>query len=128
MLLNKNKILTAILTTLVAIPFSTQGQQPQIDFQKIIQVQSCIAKLDQQALRQFGEEAGAMQSELKSMCRAGQRDEAQAAAISFAIDMFQNETLQQAKQCGDMVKHMLPPLNFPTSPEDLKGRHICDEI
>lgn len=129
MLRNNNKILTTLLLTgLVAIPLSTQAQQPQIDLQKIMQVQSCFAELDQQALQQFGQEAQAMQSKLKSMCQAGQRSEAQTTAIEFAIDMLQNETLQQAKQCGEMVAHMLPSFNFPTSPEDLKGRHICDEL
>ncbi len=124
----KNKILVSTLFILLAMSLSVQAQQPQFDLQKMMQMQSCIAKLDRQALEQFGQEAKDMQSKLQSMCRAGQRSEAQTTAMGFAMDMMQNETLQQARQCGEMVKHMMPAFNFPTKEEDLKGRHVCDEI
>lgn len=122
------KIFTALSALLLCIAFGAQAQQ--FDMQKMMQMQNCFSKIDQQALNQFAQEGQALQSKLKSLCRAGQRSEAQTIGMEFAMDMLQNKEMQQLKQCSEMARGMMPSLNkfdFPTQ-EELKNRHVCDEI
>ena len=118
-------------------PSFSQAQQPAISqeqmqqmMQQAQQMQTCFAKIDQQALMAFGEKAQAMEAELRSLCQAGKRSEAQRKAIQFGLAMSKDKNIQAARECGEamqgMAKGMLPKMDYPISEEAFKDVHLCD--
>jgi len=123
--------LAVVISLLVS--FGTQAQQPVMSQEQMMQMmqqaqqmQACFAKVDQQALMALGQKAQAMESEIKKLCQANQRSEAQSTAIQFGLEMSQDKNIKAARECGEMAQGMIPKMNYPTSEKDLEGRHICD--
>ncbi len=106
-------------------PNISQEQMQQL-MQQAQQVQACMANIDQQALMALSQKAQAMESEIKSLCQANKRSEAQSTAIKFGMSISQDENIKLARECGEMAQGMLPKMDFPTSEKDLEARHICD--
>lgn len=100
-----------------------QMQQMMLQAQKM---QECFAKVDQSALMALGQKAQAMESELKTLCKAGKRAEAQTTALKFGLEMAKDPNVAAAKECGGMMQGMMPKMSYPTSEKDMDGRHICD--
>lgn len=115
------------------VPLLGHTQQPNISqeqmqqmMQQAQQMQTCMANIDQQALMALGQKAQAMESEIKSLCQANKRSEAQSTAIKFGLSISQDENIKLARECGEMAQGMLPKMDFPTSEKDFEARHICD--
>ena len=127
----KNQI-TAIFFV-VLIPFSIQAQQLNLNpeqmqqlMQQAQQMQACMSRIDQEAMQAMAQKAQAMESEIKSLCQAGKRSEALNKAIEFGRAMAKDDNIIIARECGEMAKGMLPEMDFPTSQEEARRRHICD--
>ena len=122
-----------VLFICIFMPLLSHAQQPNMNqeqmqqmMQQAQQMQDCFAKVDQQALMAIGEKAKAMESEIKSLCQAGKRNEAQSTAIKFGLAMSQDENVAAARECGKMAQGMMPKMDFPTSEEEFKEQHLCD--
>ncbi|MCB1663104.1 MAG: hypothetical protein KDI20_10915 [Pseudomonadales bacterium] len=123
----------AVIIALLLIALGVQAQQPGMSQEQMMQMmqqaqqmQACFAKVDQQALMALGQKAQAMESEIKTLCQANKRSEAQSTAIKFGMEMSQDKNIKAARECGEMAQGMMPKMNYPTSEKDLDGRHICD--
>ncbi len=123
----------SILFILILVPLFGHAQQPSLNpdkmqrlMQQAAQMQACMSRIDQQAMMALGQEAQDVEAEIKSLCQANKRSQALNTAIEFGQSMDQDENIKIAKECGEMAQGMLPSMNFPTSEEDLKERHICD--
>ncbi|MCP5213783.1 MAG: hypothetical protein H6995_02095 [Pseudomonadales bacterium] len=123
----------AVIIALLLIALGVQAQQPGMSQEQMMQMmqqaqqmQACFAKVDQQALMALGQKAQAMESEIKKLCQANKRSEAQSTAIKFGMEMSQDKNIKAARECGEMAQGMMPKMNYPTSEKDLDGRHICD--
>lgn len=124
-----NKLLILLFASMLA-PLTAQAQQPggmsQEQMQRMMQMQTCFAKVDQQALMALGQKAQAMETEVKKLCKAGKRGEAQSTAIKFGLAMSKDKNVQAARECGEMARGMMPQMDYPTSEKDFEGGHICD--
>lgn len=127
------KIIKLVAAIALATPLLAQAQQPGISqeqmqkmMQQAEQMQACFAKIDQQALMAIGEKAKAMESEVKALCQAGKRSKAQQKAIAFGLKMSKDKNIKTARECGEMMRGMLPKMDYPVSEDDFNGTHICD--
>jgi hypothetical protein len=100
-----------------------QMQQMMEQAQKM---QTCMADLDRVALEEMKQESDALMSEVKALCDAGERDEAQDKAIAWGKKIARSDQMQQMKKCGEMMQGVMPMQ--PPTPDELAARgHICDQ-
>ncbi|WP_293007210.1 hypothetical protein [Nitrosomonas sp.] len=127
----QKQIVVFIIFMLASLPGYAQQpdfnpEQMQQLMQQAQQMQDCMSRIDQQAMEALGKKSQAMETEIKALCQANKRSEAQNTAIQFGLSMSQDENIKMAKECGKMAMGMMPNMDYPTSEKDLKGRHICD--
>ena len=89
-------------------------------------LQACFAKADQQALAELRTKGEAMAAEMKAMCAAGERDAAQAQALTYAREMAASPVVKSLADCGDLVKSMLILPLASAAAEGQKLPHVCD--
>jgi len=119
------------------LPVAALAQPPQnmggVDVQKMMQqaqeMQACIEKVDQDELQKFQQRAMEVNKEIKSLCAAGKRDEAQELALRFGKEAADNTAMQEMKKCGELAKDMMPEGMPQTEGEiDYTSKHVCDTI
>ncbi|MCK9563733.1 MAG: hypothetical protein M0R02_13565 [Bacteroidales bacterium] len=130
--------LAKYIATLAFLPMSLLAQpqagedQLQMLMQGAMQMQACLAKLDQAKLEDMGKKAQAMEKELKGLCASGERDVAQAKAVDMAVEFANSEEMQQLKQCGAMAQAMVPQLLAQIEALEEEGpdasTHVCDNL
>jgi hypothetical protein len=122
---------------LVGLSFAAQAQQGMSEeqmrllMQGAAQMQACFANVDQAELEAMGTQAEAVQGELKALCAAGERDQAQTRAVDFAREFADSETLKQMRECGDIARAMIPQvLNYVDENVDNSegSTHVCDNL
>ena len=93
-------------------------------------MQECMMNVDQEKLREIEQRSRKLDDELKILCAEGKRDEAQAKAMSFGMELAQDPTLLEMRKCGEMYQEMMPQLPYMGQyQEDDEGRssgHVCD--
>lgn len=109
-----------------------QNEMPPAMMQMLEQAEkarSCMAQVDQQALEQIGQEGEAMEAEVKALCDSGKRKQAQNKALAFSKDLMSRSEVKQMRECSEMMRGMMPDaMPFDNMEEDLKNRHVCDEL
>lgn len=103
-----------------------QMQQMMENAQKM---QECMASIDQSAMNRLQEKGRKMQAEIKALCAAGKRKEAEKAAIAHGKEVSASKEMKEMQKCGEMAKGMTQQM--PMVQEQLraeKGRHICDDM
>lgn len=123
---------------ILLLPVAAFAQLPQnmneMDVQKMMQqaqaMQACMEQVDQAALEKFQQRATEVNQEIKSLCAAGKRDEAQKVAMDFGKEAEKNKAVQEMKKCGEMAKDMMPQQQTPGTYEDLdySKQHVCDNL
>lgn len=122
------------LLGLALLPAMTlaQNEMPPAMMQMLEQAEkarSCMAQVDQQALEQIGQEGEAMEAEVKALCDSGKRKQAQNKALAFSKDLMSRSEVKQMRECSEMMRGMMPDaMPFDNMEEDLKNRHVCDEL
>lgn len=127
-----------LIVSLAALSASATAQMDQAQMEKMMQgmaqMAACFENLDQEKLNALAEEGQAVEAELKQLCADGKRAQAQTKAISFGMKFMNSEEFQQVKQCGEMAQGMMPEIpdysiyNDDPDIEDIKNRHVCDDI
>ena len=104
------------------------------DMEKMMQgmqeMQSCMENIDQAAMERMGKEAEALNEEVKTLCAAGKRDEAQSRAMAYGMKMAKDPNMKAMAECGKKMQGVMPQMqNVPGAPteEELKNRHVCDQ-
>lgn len=97
--------------------------------QKAQQMQACMQGLDQSKLQQLEQQARQVETEVKTLCNSGQRDDAQQEASSFAREMLDNPDIQKIMKCGEELHGMLPQMPYmdQANNTDPSGSHVCDQ-
>jgi len=132
------RLLAKFVATLAFLPLSLLAQpqmseqQLQMLMQGAMQMQACVANLDQAKLEALGKRAEAMEKELKSLCANGERDLAQKRAVELSMELAHSEEIEQFKQCGEIAQAMMPQLlaqleTLETEETDT-SMHVCDNI
>jgi arginine/lysine/ornithine decarboxylase len=123
------RIIPLILIIVSAGAYAQQGMS-EVDMQRMMQqakkMEACMADIDQAALTSLAEKSRAMEQEVKSLCQANKRSEAQKHAIEFGQEIAANDEMKKMRQCGEMMQGMMPAIGLPTV-EEMKNRHICDD-
>ena len=82
-------------------------------------MQECMAKIDQKDMDAITAKSEKVNGEIKKLCAAGKRDEAQITAMDYGKEMAASKEMQAMQQCG-MANQMAM-----TDPGEKPG-HVCD--
>jgi len=119
-------IVLLLLLPTVAMAQNYQGMS-EADMQKMMQeMQACMQNVDQNKLKALEQRSNQFEAEMKSMCASGKRDEAQAKAIAFSMEIRNDPTIQALRKCGEIMKGMMPMMPFMKQDKDFSKHHICD--
>lgn len=109
------------------------GSMSQADMQNMMQkaqeMQICMQGVDQAKIQQVEQQAHKVETEVKSLCSSGKRDEAQQQAMAFAQQLMSNADIQKIVECGKIMSGMLPKLPY-MDQADGSGdsvQHVCDQ-
>ena len=94
--------------------------------QMMLEMQSCMANIDQAEMKALEQRANQFEAELNKLCAAGKHDEARAMAISFGQEMVNDPTIQDLRKCTKMMSGMMPVQPFMEPDKYLTGLHVCD--
>jgi len=135
--LRKSVFILLASSAAISAPVTAQMDQAQMEkmMQGMAQMAACFENLDQDKLNALAEEGQAVEKELKQLCADGKRAQAQTKAMAFGMKFLQSEEFQQVKQCGEMAQGMMPEIpdysvyaDEDSAVEDMKSRHVCDDI
>jgi hypothetical protein len=108
--------------------FAENGQMTDEQMQQMMEntgkMQECMAKVDQKAMDALTAKGEKVNAEIKNLCAAGKRDEAQKMAIDYGKEMAASKEMQAMQKCGEMAKGMMP--QGPGSGDGKKPGHVCD--
>lgn len=129
---NVMKYLIAVISLIVSgAVFAQQGVDMNQMMEKMAEMQKCMAQIDQSKMQQYQEESEAFGRELKNLCTAGKRDQAQNRAMDYALRIRNSTELQQVRQCMALMQGMpgMPqPRDFASLVEETKQKHVCDAM
>ena len=105
------------------------------DMQQMMQqaqkMQKCMQNIDQDKLDALDQRSEQMDYEIKTLCAEGKRDEAQAKAVAFGMEMAKDPTMLEMRKCGEMYKGMAQKMPFmeqyQTDEKDRSSHHVCDQ-
>lgn len=108
-------------------------QQMQHMMQMAQQAQACMAKIDRGQLDAMANRAKQMEVDIKQLCEAGKRSEAQSLGIKYGLEMSQSAVAKEMRKCSEMMSgafagmgsSLMPGVGFPEA-EDNSNGHICD--
>lgn len=113
------------------MPDFNQGNM-QAMMQQMQKMAACMEKVDQKRMKQLEKKATAFENNMKSLCSAGKRSEAQSQAMAFGKKMVDDPVVQQIQRCtknmADSMKGMMPPNAIDEMVDDYNSKHVCDEI
>jgi predicted lipoprotein len=100
------------------------------------EAQRCMQSVDQDAVEQMAEEAEAFEAEMRRLCAAGSRDEAQRRALEFSRRIMDDAELQKVRECTAMMREAMegmPMMRMPEAaevptPEEIEATHVCDSL
>ena len=131
------KLLRSTLSLIfILLPAVVLAQPPQgiseADMQKMMQsmqkMQQCMAKIDRSEVDELQKRSEQQVNTIKTLCKNGERDDAQSQAMTFARKMASEPVLKELRQCGEMMKGAMPTPLFDIDESELKNRHVCDEL
>jgi hypothetical protein len=109
-------------------PTGMSEEQMQKMMKQAQAAQACMEKVDQSKLEALEVQSKKMQSELKTLCAAGKRDEAMNKAMKYSLEMKDNPALKAIGQCGEMMQGMIPKSYLPNDASNDKNTHVCDNL
>ena len=130
-------LMILLLMPVVALAQNYKGMSEE-DMQKMMQqmqeMQACVENVDQAKLNALEQRARQMEADIKSMCAAGKRSEAQARALSFSKEISTDPTMKQLNECRAMMEDAMPQMpymgqqNNPymSGEKDPSKSHVCD--
>ena len=89
--------------------------------------QACMGQVDQGALQSLQVEGQKLGQELRALCGAGKRDEAEKRAMAYARKVSDSPTLAKVRACGEQMKGMpMPALDYAERAAGGEAGHVCD--
>ncbi|MDB4308255.1 hypothetical protein N9985_03140 [Gammaproteobacteria bacterium] len=89
-------------------------------------MQVCMANIDQAALEALKAESEKLAAEVAALCNAGDRDDAQAKAISFGKQMVKEPVMLELKKCAGMASMMIPQTVWAELDNEDTQAHVCN--
>lgn len=126
-------VLTMLLLSMWCMPSVLYAQNDQMSDEQMQQMmenagkmQDCMANMDQKAMDDFAARGEKVHAEIKKLCAAGKRDEAQKMAIDYGKEMATSKEMKAMQQCGQMAQGMVRPM--PGQGDADNPGHVCDEM
>ncbi len=128
---------TSIFIAFLSMPLFVHAQLPgmgQGDMQQMMEkakeMQACFAKIDQEALIAIGEDMQKMEDEVRSLCKAGKRDQAQSLVLKKTRALSNDKNIIAAQGCGEMGMGMgmIPKMDYPINEKNASEEHLCDSF
>jgi len=128
------RFLTTLFVTLsIATAASAQnmsgmdGMNMQQMMVQMNKMQQCLMQVDESTLRDYERRIYKLDPELKTLCKAGKRDEAQQKAIKFGKEVARSDAFKTIQAC---TKNMQANAFMPALPDfdNLDKLHICEEL
>jgi len=132
-LLFGNAALSVFLLCLSSWVSAQNEPQMQHMMEMMQKAQACMAKIPPEQLDAMANQARQMEAEIKQLCAAGKRSEAQNRGMKYGLELSQSSVAKEMRKCSKMMSgamaHMgssiMPGMGFPDSRE-LENKHICD--
>lgn len=126
-----NLLMLALMPVAANAQFGNMSEaQMQQMMQQGLKMQQCFSQIDQAAMERLSERGQAIEAEITALCQAGERDQAEEKAISFAREMAGDPAVQTMKKCGEGMIDLLPKIVAEQDDnergEGSRSRHICD--
>jgi len=118
--------LTPIHATAQDYPDISKLGMNQMSMQKIQAMQTCMASVDQKQLQSIEPLQAKLDSEIKPLCRSGQRNEAQKKAMTYVKKMMNNPAIKAMQKCGEIAKDIIPEMPFMEMVKETGNQHVCD--
>ena len=90
--------------------------------------QECMQKIDKSEMEKFEHEGTKMEAQIKRLCDSGKSAEAQEQAMAFSRKMMDSDTMQEIRQCTEMMRGMLPEMPFDNMEEKMTNTNVCEEL
>jgi hypothetical protein len=103
-------------------------EQMQQMMEQAQKMQECMARIDQSGMDTLTAKAEAMEKEVKALCDAGKRDQAQKVAIQYGKEFNAAPEMQELQKCSEMAQGMIQQMPMTDLQEDLENRHVCDDM
>jgi hypothetical protein len=87
---------------------------------------SCMENIDEEKMQEFEQRSQEFDNEVKALCAAGKRDEAEKKAASFGKEIASDPMMQQIQKCNKMMESMLSKMDYNLKDADIDDRHVCD--
>lgn len=122
----------AVSTTLMQTALAQNGQMSDEQMRQMMQnakkMQECFSNVDQSAIKSLAERGKRIEAEVKALCKAGNRDDAQKTAMTFGREVNASKDMQAIKKCSSMGQAMMKDSPWMVSEDgkNSKGGHICD--
>ena len=129
------KVLTCVISMIlpaVAISQTYPGMgkgDMQNMMQQMQQMQTCMQEINQSRLQEFEQRGKAVEREVKNLCAAGKRDEAQDKAMEFGQQVASDPDMQKMIECAKMMSSAMPAMPYmgQASEPDGSSSHVCDQ-
>ncbi|MDZ7737117.1 MAG: hypothetical protein U5P41_14245 [Gammaproteobacteria bacterium] len=118
-----------IVVMFLSLSVSAQagGGMSEEQMQQMMKMQECMAKVDQSRLEALTAEADGMNKEIRALCAAGKRDQAQNVAIDYGKEISASPAPCRKQKCGEMAKGMQMPMMADLE-KNYADRHVCDDM
>jgi hypothetical protein len=92
-------------------------------------MQTCMQSVDQSRFKVYEQRANKVESEVKSLCASGRRDEAQQRAIAFSQEFASDPDVSKMMECTKMMSSAMPRMPFmdPANESGKSDKHVCDQ-
>lgn len=124
--------IAALLCITATVSMAAQANDHAQMMQKMMQMQSCIEQnVDTTYFDNLAKDAQARSEEIKQMCLAGKRDQAQKAAIVYATAIHNDANFQALKKCIVNLGSDFPGVKDMQAGFDLESldqQHVCDNL
>ena len=96
--------------------------------QMLVEMQSCMQNINMDDMEKLKVRGQAMEQEIKTLCKSGQRDQAMNKALAFSREIRDAPELVQIRKCSEKARDMIPSnMQFDKfSEENFKNSHVCD--
>lgn len=116
------RLLLLLPMTVIALAVQAGGN---VDMEQVQKMQECMSRIDQSRLEALSARAETMDKEIKALCAAGKRDQAQDRAMEYGREISSAPVMQQMKKCGEMARGMMQQMPMM---DDYSDRHVCDSM
>ena len=119
-----------VLTPMMALAQTNSGVSH--DMQKMMEqamkAQACMQGIDTSQIEDMEAQGKKMEAEIKALCDAGKRDEAQETAIAYSRELMEEPVMEKVRECSEHLRGLIPKMPFDNFEEEFENRHICDEM